>query len=102
MTAWNSTDNILAEVEGRVKAQSSKAVGADLSQVSGRSAKALASTAETKKHTTTSKGRKRQVEPTDYEPKAAQDIEEDVEIVESPFAPMVPIPASIRATLMEE
>ena len=102
MTAWNSTDNILAEVECRVKAQSSKAVGAGRSQVSGRSAKALASTAKKKKQTTTSKGRKRQVEPTDYKPKAAQDVEEDIEIVESPFAPMVPIPASMTATLIEE
>jgi hypothetical protein len=45
ISAWNSTDNIVAEVERRVKAQSSKAVGAGRSQVSRRSAKALASTA---------------------------------------------------------
>jgi hypothetical protein len=102
MTAWNSTDDILAEVERTVKAHSSKAARASRSPVSGRSAKAPASTAKTNRQPTTLKGRKRQVEPTDHEPKAAQDVEEDVEIVELPFAPMVPVPAFIAATLMEE
>jgi hypothetical protein len=49
----------------------------------------------------TSRGRKRQVEPTDYAPKAGQDDVEDVEIVESQFTLMVPIPAFVAATLME-
>jgi hypothetical protein len=69
--------------------------------MSGRSAKALALAAKTKRQAPTSRGRKRQVEPTDYDPKAGQDDVEDMEIVESPFAPMVPIPAFVAVTLME-
>jgi hypothetical protein len=102
MTAWNSTDDILAKVERRVKAHASIAAKASRSTASGRSAKALASTAKTTRQTTTSKGRKRLVKPSDDEPVTAQDSEGDVEIVEAPFAPMVPIPAFITATLMED
>jgi hypothetical protein len=102
MTAWNSTDDILAEVERRVKAHASIAAKANRSTASGRSAKALASTAKTTRQTTTSKGRKRLVKPSDDEPVTAQDSEGDVEIVEAPFAPIVPIPAFITATLMED
>ncbi len=69
----------------------------------GAPAKALASTAKTKRQSTTSRGRKRLVKPSDDEPVAAQDLSKgDVEIVEAPFAPMVPIPAFITATLMED
>ena len=60
------------------------------------------STAKTPKPTTAPKGRGRQGGPTDPEPKAAPDVEDDVEIVEPTFAPMVPIPAFMAATLMEE
>ncbi len=67
----------------------------------GRSAKALASATKTKRQVPIARGRKRQVEPTDYAPKATQDNVEDVEIVESQLAPMVPIPAFVAATLME-
>ena len=101
MTAWNSTDDILAEVKRRVKEHAPKAARAGRPTALGRSTKALASTAKTRMHAKTSKGRKRQVEPSDYDPKADQDDEEDVEIVESPFAPMVPIPAFVTAIFME-
>jgi hypothetical protein len=50
----------------------------------------------------TSKGRKRLVKPSDDKLEAAHDSDGDVEIVEAPFAPMVPIPAFIAATLMED
>ena len=69
--------------------------------MSGRSAKALASTTKTKGQVQITRGRNRRVEPTDYAPKATQDDVEDVEIVESQHAPMVPILAFVAATLME-
>jgi hypothetical protein len=101
MTAWNSTEGILADVERRVNEHAPQAARAGRPPVLGRSAKALASAAKTKRQALISRGRKRQVEPTDYDPKAGQDDVEDVEIVDSPFAPMVPIPAFVAATLME-
>ena len=57
MTAGNSTDNILSQVERRVKAHASKAARASRSPLSGRSAKALTSTAKTNRPSTSSKGR---------------------------------------------
>jgi hypothetical protein len=102
MTAWNSTDDILAEVERRVKEHAPKTAGAGPPPAPGRSAKSQALTAKTRRHAETSQGRMGQVKPTDYNPKADQDNKEGVEIEESPFAPMVPmIPAFVTATLME-
>jgi hypothetical protein len=69
--------------------------------MSGQSAKALASATKTKRQVPIARGRKQQIEPTDYAPKATQDDVEDVEIVESQHAPMVPILAFVAATLME-
>jgi hypothetical protein len=57
MTAGNSTDNILSQVERRVKAHASKTARASRSPLSGRSAKALTSTAKTNRPSTSSKGR---------------------------------------------
>ncbi len=102
MTVWNSTEDILADVDGEVNEHAPQAARAGRTPMSGRSAKALASATKTKRQVPTARGRKRQVEPTDYAPKSGQDDVEDAEIVESQFAPMVPIPAFVAATLMEE
>jgi hypothetical protein len=66
MNAWNSMDNILAEVKRRVKAHASKAARVSQSPLSGCSTKALESTAKTKRPSTSSRGRKQQVKPTDH------------------------------------
>jgi hypothetical protein len=101
MTAWNSTEDILADVDRRVNVHAPQAARVGRPPMSGRSAKALASATKTTRQVPTARGRKRQVEPIDYAPKASQDDMEDVEIVESQLAPMVPIPEFVAATLME-
>ena len=101
MTAWNSTEDILADVDRRVNEHAPQAARVGRPPMSGRSANALASATTTKRQVPTARGRKRQVGPIDYAPKASQDDVEDVEIVESQLAPMVPIPAFVAATLME-
>jgi hypothetical protein len=98
MTAWNSTEDILADVDGRVNEHAPQAARAGQLPMSGRSAKALASATKTKRQVPTAQGQKRQVKPTDYAPKSGQDDVDDVEIVESQFAPMVHIPAFVAAT----
>ncbi len=101
MTASNSTADRIADVGIRVNEHAPQAARVGRPTTSGRSAKALASATKTKRQVPIARGRKRQVEPTDYAPKASQDNLEDVEIVESQIAPMNPIPAFVAATLME-
>jgi hypothetical protein len=101
MTAWNSTEDILADVDRRGNKHAPQAARVGRPPMLGRSAKALASAKKTKRQVPTARGRKRQVGPIDYAPEASQDDVEDVEIVESQLAPMVPIPEFVAATLME-
>jgi hypothetical protein len=98
MTAWNSTADILADVDLRVNEHAPQAARVERPPMTGRSAKALASKTKTKRQVPIARGRKRQVEPTDSAPKATQDYVEDVEIVESQLATMVPILAFVAAT----
>jgi hypothetical protein len=101
MTAWNSTEDILADVNIRVNKHAPQAARVGRPPMSGRSAKALASATKTKRQVPTARGRKRRLGPIDYASKACQDDVEDLEIEEPQLAPMFPIPAFVAATLME-
>jgi hypothetical protein len=80
-TTMTSTEDILDNVDRRVNEHAPQGARAGRAPMPGRSAKALASATKTTRQAPTARGRKRQVEPTDYAPKAGLDDVEDVEIV---------------------
>jgi hypothetical protein len=98
MLTWNSTDEILDDVQRQLDLHAAKAEkpGQPPPAAGGRSVRALASSTTTKRKPTASKGRQRQVEPLWDDALDDKDDNDDVALVGSPIAPMVTFRPSSR------
>ena len=100
MLAWNSTDNILDEVNRRVKSHMRKVDQGRRSPAPSRGVKAPTAAKAPRQKTTATRGRGRKTEQTNDD--AEEDDEDEVETAGPLYAPLVPIPAFIAHTLLGE
>jgi hypothetical protein len=97
MLTWNSTDEILDDVQRQLDLHAAKEEKpGQPPPAAGRSVRALASSTTTKRKPTASKGRQRQVEPLGDDALDDTDENDDVVLVGSTIAPMVPFRPSSR------
>jgi hypothetical protein len=88
---WNSTDDLLDDVQRQLDLHTAKEEKpGQPPPAAGRSVRALASSTTTKRKPTASKGRQRQVEPLGDDALDDTDENDDVVLVGSTIAPMVP------------